>query len=367
MKYRTLGHTGISVANLALGTMGFGTETPEDEALTVIDAYVEAGGNVLDTADVYGGGASETTLGRWFASRPADIADRIVLATKGRFGVGSDINDVGLSRRHLDRTLSASLERLGRDTVDVYQLHGWDPLTPIEETLSFLDDATRAGKINHYGLSNFTGWRLQLAVSTSKAMGVRPPVSIQSQYSLVSRELEFEVVPAAIYNNVAILPWSPLASGFLTGKYQRNAEAPSNARGGSGDPMFEHIINDLTAREQNWEVLDVLRAVADDHGVTQAEAALSWVTNQPGVALSIIGARNLDQLRKNLGAADLHLSGESTALLNKVSEPHPNDYPYGPFGRKQVDRYVDSSEQVLGELWAPLQHDAQPPPADSHP
>jgi aryl-alcohol dehydrogenase-like predicted oxidoreductase len=331
--------------------MGFGTETPEDEAFTVIDAYIEAGGNMLDTSDVYGEGASEETLGRWFADRPSDLTDRIVLATKGRFGTGPDMNDVGLSRRHLDRTLSASLRRLGRDTVDVYQLHGWDPLTPIEETLAFLDDATRAGKINHYGLSNFTGWQLQLAVSTAKSMGMRPPVSIQSQYSLASRELEFEVVPAAIYNHLGILPWSPLASGFLSGKYERGTETPSNARGSSGNTMFEHIINELTAKEQNWEILDVLRSVADNEGATPAQVALSWVTNQPGVTAAIIGARNMRQLGQNLEAADLRLSDESRALLDKVSQPHPNDYPYGPFGQKQVDRYVDSSTQVLGELF----------------
>lgn len=353
MHYRTLGPTGTSVANLALGTMGFGTETPEDEALTVIHAYIEAGGNVLDTSDVYGGGASETTLGRWFATWPTDVTDRIVIATKGRFGTGPDINDVGSSRRHLDRTLSASLRRLGRDTIDVYQLHGWDPLTPIEETLGFLHDATRAGKIHHYGLSNFTGWQLQLAVSTANFMGIRPPVSIQSQYSLVSRELEFEVVPAAIYNNLGILPWSPLASGFLSGKYERGTAAPSNSRGGSGNPMFEHIVNELTAKKQNWEVMDVLRSIAEDEGATPAQVALTWVTNQPGVTFAIIGARNMRQLGENLKAADLHLGEESTARLDRISQPRPNDYPYGAFGRKQVERYIGSSDQVLGELWAP--------------
>jgi aryl-alcohol dehydrogenase-like predicted oxidoreductase len=345
----------MSVANLALGTMGFGTETPEAEAFTVIDAYVDAGGNMLDTSDVYGVGASETTLGRWFSDRPSDITDRIVVATKGRFGTGPGINDVGLSRRHLARALSASLRRLGRDVIDVYQLHAWDPLTPIEETLAFLDDAIRAGKINHYGLSNFTGWQLQLTVSTAKSMGVRPPVSIQSQYSLASRELEFEVVPAAIYNNVGILPWSPLASGFLSDKYERGTKAPSNTRGGSGNAMFEYIIKDLAAKEQNWDVIDVLRSVAHEEEATPAQVALSWATSQPGVTSTVIGARNMRQLDENLKAADMHLDDESAARLNKASQPRPNDYPYGAFGRKQADRYIDSSDQVLGELFAPTQ------------
>jgi aryl-alcohol dehydrogenase-like predicted oxidoreductase len=182
-------------------------------------------------------------------------------------------------------------------------------------------------------------------------MGIRPPVSIQSQYSLVSREVEFEVAPAAIYNNVGILPWSPLASGFLSGKYERGAAAPANTRGGSGNTMFEHIIDDLAAKEQNWDVIDVLRSVAESEGATPAQVALSWAANQPGVASAIIGARDLRQLNQNLEAADLHLNEESTALLDQVSQPHPNDYPYGPFGRKQVDRYIDSSEQVLSELF----------------
>jgi aryl-alcohol dehydrogenase-like predicted oxidoreductase len=351
MQYRTLGTTGMSVANLTLGTMGFGTETPEIEALAVIDAYLEAGGNMLDTSDVYGAGASETTLGRWLTDRPSDLTDRVVLATKGRFGTGPDANDAGSSRRHLNRTLTASLRRLGRDTIDLYQLHGWDPLTPIDETLAFLDDATRAGKINHYGLSNFTGWQLQLAVSTAKSMGMRPPVSIQSQYSLVSRELEFEVVPAAIHNRVGILPWSPLASGFLTGKYERGTDAPADTRGGGGSTMFEHIIEDLAAREQNWDTLDVLRTIADTEGAPPAQIALSWAAAQAGIASVIIGARNLRQLGQNLAAADHELSDESAALLDQVSEPRPNDYPYGAFGRKQVERYVDSGDQVLTELF----------------
>lgn len=352
MQYRTLGNTGMSVANLTLGTMGFGTETPDDEAFTVIDAYLEAGGNMLDTADVYGAGASETTLGRWFADRPADLTDRVILATKGRFGTGPDLNDVGSSRRHLDRTLTASLRRLGRDTIDLYQLHGWDPLTPIEETLTFLDDARRAGKIHHYGLSNFTGWQLQLTVSTAKAMGIRPAASIQSQYSLVSRELEFEVVPAAIHNNVGILPWSPLASGFLTGKYQRGSDAPTDTRGGAGNTMFEHIINDLAAKEQNWDVVDALRTIADDEGAPPAQIALAWAGAQPGITSVVIGARNLRQLGQNLAAADHHLSEEAAARLDHLGKPRPNDYPYGPFGRKQVGRYVDSSDAVLTEVFS---------------
>lgn len=218
MKYQTLGNTGTSVSTIALGTMGFGTETEEAEAFAVLDHFLEAGGNFVDTANVYGGGASEELLGRWFASRPDDVTDRVVLATKGRFGFGPDMNDVGTSRRNLDRALNGSLRRLGLDTIDLYQLHGFDPLTPVEETLSFLDDAVHAGKIHYIGLSNFTGWQMQLVLSTAKAMGLQLPVTLQPQYSLVSREIEFEIVPAALHAGVGLLPWSPSAGGFLTGK-----------------------------------------------------------------------------------------------------------------------------------------------------
>jgi aryl-alcohol dehydrogenase-like predicted oxidoreductase len=349
MKYRNLPGTGISVSNLAFGSMGFGTETDEDEAFAILDRFVAAGGNLVDTANMYGGGRSEEVLGRWFASRPADVTDRVVLATKARFGTGPDVNEVGTSRRNLDRALDASLRRLGRDNIDLYQLHGWDPLTPIEESLRFLDDAVRAGKVTYVGLSNFTGWQMQLAISTAKAMGLQVPVTLQPQYSLVSRELEFEIVPAALHNNIGLLPWSPLASGFLTGKYDRAMSAPS-ARAAAGIAMYDHIFGDLAAKEQNWATIDVVRDVAKELGATPSQVALSWITNRPGVTAPIFGARTLDQFEENVAAADLDLGSAATQRLDDLSAPTPNDYPYGPFGEKQRARYVDSSEQVISEL-----------------
>jgi len=175
MEYRKLGNSGTLVSTLALGTMNFGTsETPKEEAFAQLDAFIEAGGNLIDTADVYNGGAAEQTVGRWLAARPRDVTDHAVIAPKGRTRSGEDVNDAGTSRRHLDRALTTSLRRLGTETVDLYQLHAWDPLTPIGETLSFLDSAVRAGKIRYAGLSNFTGWQLQLAVSTSTALSPVP-------------------------------------------------------------------------------------------------------------------------------------------------------------------------------------------------
>ncbi|KQS54777.1 dehydratase [Geodermatophilus sp. Leaf369] len=351
MQYRLLPGTGIAVSNLALGTMGFGTETEEDEAFAILDRFVEAEGNLVDTANVYGAGASEELLGRWFASRPAEVTDRVVLATKARFGTGPDTNEAGTSRRNLTRALDASLRRLGRDTVDLYQLHGWDPLTPIEVTLRALHDAVRAGKVLHIGLSNFTGWQVQLAVSTARASGLAVPVTLQPQYSLVSREIEYEIVPAALHNGLGLLPWSPLASGFLSGKYRKGEQAGTDTRAGAGNPMNEHIFSDLAAKDQNWATLDVVREVAAAHDVSPGQVAYSWVTNRPGVTAPITGARTLHQLEQNLVAGDLTLSAEETARLDEVSAPTPNDYPYGPFGTKQRERYLDSSDQAIGELF----------------
>jgi len=273
----------------------------------------------------------------------------VFLATKARFGTGPDVNEVGNSRRNLSRALDASLTRLGRENIDLYQLHGWDPLTPIGETLR--DDAVRAGKITYIGLSNFTGWQMQLAISTARAAGLHVPVTLQPQYSLVSREIEFEIVPAALHDGIGLLPWSPLAAGFLSGKYKRDEKAPSDARGGSGNPMNDYIFGDLAAKELNWDTLDTVRAIAGQIGATPAQVAYSWVINRPGVTAPIAGARTLAQLESNLVAADLDLGDDATRRLDAVSAPRPNDYPHGPFGVKQRDRYVGSSEQAISELY----------------
>jgi aryl-alcohol dehydrogenase-like predicted oxidoreductase len=350
MKYRTLGNTGLSVSHLTLGTMGFGTETPEAESFAIIDAFLEAGGTMLDTADVYGGGASEALLGRWRAARSGAAADKVVIATKARFGTGPDANDAGTSRRHLHRALDASLRRLGVEAIDLYQMHGWDTLTPIEETLGFLDAAVRAGKVHYIGLSNFTGWQLQLALSTARAMGMPLPVTLQQQYSLACREIEYEVIPAARHNGTGLLPWSPLAAGFLSGSVTRDAAPDAGTRLGSDNPMYRHIFRTLAGSERNWRILDAVRRVAGAAGATPAQVALSWVAHRPAVTSTIIGARSMAQLRDNLGAAGLVLDAAATADLDAASAPSPDDYPYGPFGTLQCKRYLSSSEQALREL-----------------
>ena len=350
MRYRTLGNSGLAVSKLAFGTMNFGTETTEEESFALLDAFVEAGGTMVDTSDVYGGGLSERIIGRWFAARPRETTDRVVLATKGRFTTGPDVNDLGLSRRHLHRALDASLRRLGVETVDLYQLHGWDAHTPVEETLSFLDDAVRAGKIHYAGLSNFTGWQIQLTVSTAKAMGVHVPLTLQQQYSLLSRESEFEMIPAALHNTIGLLPWSPLAGGFLTGKYRRGVTPAPDTRAGSANELYQWVSAEYASSDRNWAIIDEVVRIAGESGATPAQAALSWIADRPGVVAPIFGARTLKQLHDGLGAVALTLDAEATAALDKVSAPTPGGYPYGAFGTSQRDRRLQGGAQALGDL-----------------
>jgi aryl-alcohol dehydrogenase-like predicted oxidoreductase len=219
MEYRTLGRSGCSVSSLCLGTMTFGAETDEAGAHEQLDLFVEAGGTLVDTADVYSAGASEQIIGRWLSSRPSEVRDRVVLATKGRFPLSEEPNALGSSRRHLRRALDDSLRRLGVEHVDLYQLHAWDPHTPLEESLRFLDDAVRAGKISYPGLSNFTGWQVQRAVDLAEREHLAVPVTLQPSYSLLVRGIEFEIVPACQHNGLGLLPWGPLGGGWLSGKY----------------------------------------------------------------------------------------------------------------------------------------------------
>ena len=348
MRYRRLGSSGTVVSNLALGTMTFGAATPEEGAFAQLDAYLAAGGTLVDTADVYSGGESERIVGAWLESRGSDVTDRVVLATKGRFPTAADPNGVGLSRRHLSRALDASLRRLGVDVIDLYQVHAWDPLTPIEETLGFLDDAVRAGRIRHFGLSNFTGWQLQKTVDVARFRGLSGPITLQPQYNLLTRELEWEIVPAAQENGLGLLPWSPLAGGLLTGKYQQDAKPEQDTRYGDGSAQPSRYMHGRrTNAQRTWEILDALATIAAKREVSNAQIALAWVADRPAVSSVILGARTLDQLTDNLAAADLVLTEEETETLNTVSDPEPADYPYGRFGSFQRTRPITGGR---GEL-----------------
>jgi aryl-alcohol dehydrogenase (NADP+) len=337
MDYRTLGRSGCAVSSFALGTMTFGVETDEQAAHEQLDRFAEAGGTFVDTADVYGGGISEEIIGRWFASRPAGITEPVVLATKGRFPLDDFPNGDGLSARHLTRALDGSLRRLGREAVDLYQVHAFDPWTPLEETLSTLDGFVRAGKIRYYGLSNFTGWQLTKAVHLARALNVAGPVTLQPQYSLLVREIEWEIVPAALDAGLGLLPWSPLGGGWLSGKYRRD-QRPAGATRLGEDPDRGMEAYDRRGRGRTWDVIEATEKVAGDRGVSMAEVALAWVTGRPGVTATILGARTVAQLEANLRAAQLQLSAAETAALDAASDPRAADYPYGEMGLQQRDR-----------------------------
>jgi aryl-alcohol dehydrogenase-like predicted oxidoreductase len=335
VEYRTLGGSGTVVSAQCLGAMTFGHESDEQAAHAQLDRFVERGGNFIDTADVYSRGRSEEIIGRWLAARP-DLRDRLVIATKGRFPMGDGRNDAGLSRTHLGRALEASLRRLGVDTVDLYQAHAWDPLTPIEETLGFFDDAVRAGKIRYAGVSNFLGWQLQKAALM--AGDAAPIVTLQPQYNLLVRDIELEIVDVCRNEGIGILPWSPLAGGWLTGKYDRDEQPTGATRLGEDPGRGMEAYGPRNAHERTWRIIDAVREIAEGRGVPMSQVALAWVADRPAVTSVILGARSVAQLDENLGAADLHLSDKETARLTDASAPLVADYPYGAPGVEQRSR-----------------------------
>ena len=340
MEYRTLGSTGTVVSAQCLGTMTFGNESSQEVSHAQLDRFVEAGGNFIDTADVYSAGVSEQIIGRWLAARPG-TRDQLVIATKGRFPMGAGPNDAGLTRTHLTRALDASLRRLGIETVDLYQAHAWDPLTPIEETLGFFDDAVRAGKIRYPGVSNFLGWQLQKAALLTQFRGLAPIVTLQPQYNLLVRDIEFELVDVCHNEGIGILPWSPLAGGWLSGKYPRDHTPSGATRLGEDPERGMEAYAPRNAQERTWQVIDTLRQVADGRGVSLAQTALAWVADRPAVTSVILGARTVEQLDDNLAAAGLHLSDKETAVLSEASSPIVADYPYGAPGIHQRSRVLD--------------------------
>lgn len=339
MKYRTLGNSGAIVSTFALGTMTFGAETDEDSSHQLLDHYITAGGNVIDTADVYSSGVSEEIIGRWLTAHPTEAAN-LVIATKGRFPMGDGPNDVGTSRRHLTRALDASLRRLGVAQIDLYQLHAWDAVTPLEETLRFLDDAVRSGKIAYYGFSNFLGWQLTKAVHVARGLGFTAPVTLQPQYSLLVRDIEAEIVPAALDAKVGLLPWSPLAGGWLSGKYQRDRTPTGSTRLGEDPDRGMEAYGPRNAQERTWRILHAVNDAARAHGVSQAQVSLAWLEQQPAVTSVVLGARSIEQLDDNLGTADLVLTADELGVLGAISAPEFSEYPYGRLGIEQRDRAI---------------------------
>lgn len=327
MQYRQLGYSGIKVPVLSFGAGTFGgtTElfkawgaTDVREATRLVDICLEAGVNFFDTADVYSQGVSEEILGQAITGR----RDQLLISTKATFAMGDGPNDRGSSRHHLVKACEASLKRLQTDYIDIYFMHSFDPITPIEEVLSTLDLLVRSGKVRYIGCSNFAGWQLMKSLDIAKQYGLSRYICHQAYYSLIGREFEWELLPLALDQNVGTMVWSPLGWGRLTGKIRRGAPLPKVSRLHETASMGPPVDNELL-----YQVVDVLDEIAKMTGKTVAQCALNWLLQKPYISNVVIGARNEEQLKQNLGALGWQLSPEQMAKLDAVSEVTPI-YPY---------------------------------------
>jgi aryl-alcohol dehydrogenase-like predicted oxidoreductase len=346
--YNLLGRSGLKVSPLCLGTMTFGTEwgwgSPEDAARQMFNTYLDAGGNFIDTANGYTGGTSETFLGKFIRERAE--RDRIVLATKFTFAMGKgDPNAGGNGRKNIYASLEGSLRRLETDYVDLLWMHNWDTLTPVEELISTLDDLVRAGKVRYIGISNSPAWYLARAQSLAEFKNCEKSCAWQLEYSLLERNIEREHIPAALEFGLGITPWSPLASGLLSGKYKRETNSARPAGEGrltvtkeSGNPAFLKLFT-----ERNWKILDTLHEVSQQIGKPAAQIALNWVTHRKGVSSTIIGASKIEQLKDNLASLDFELPEEARKKLDEVSAPETL-YPYLFFGPEMQKGVTGGSE-----------------------
>jgi aryl-alcohol dehydrogenase-like predicted oxidoreductase len=327
MEYRQFGGSGLKVPALSFGTGTFGGTneffrkwgaTDVAEATRLVDICLDAGVNFFDTADNYSGGAAEEILGQALKGRRQNA----LISTKSTFTSGEGPNDVGSSRYHVVRSCEASLKRLGTDHIDVYFMHGFDALTPVEETLRALDDLITSGKIGYIGVSNYSGWHLMKALATSESKGLARYVAYQGYYSLIGREYEWELMPLGVDQNVGLMVWSPLGWGRLTGKIKRGQPVQSGRIAAGGETGGPIVDNDYL-----YQVVDVLEEVAAQVGKTVSQVALNWVLSRPTVANVVIGARNEEQLRQNLGAVGWSLTNEQIERLDAASHRTPT-YPY---------------------------------------
>lgn len=322
-----LGRSGLDVSRLCLGTMTFGREASEAESFAILDRFIAAGGNFIDTADTYSAGLSETIIGHWLADKNRDD---IVLATKVRFGTRPGANQRGLGRKHILAECDASLRRLGTDFIDLYQVHMWDYETPIEETIDALDDLVRSGKVRYLGLSNFAAWQMAKTVTLQRERRLAPFVSIQPLYNLLDRELEWEILPFARSEGLGVIPWSPLRGGWLSGKFKRGLTKPvegSRVEKAEREGWSENWTG--YDNEGTWATLDALHAIAAELSRSPAEIAIAWLLAQPGVTAPILGVRSLAQLEGNLGANSVVLPEDALARLDKASAkrvPYPQSF-----------------------------------------
>ena len=325
MQYRSLGRTGLKVSELCLGAMTFGRETSEADSIVMLNAFAEAGGNFVDTADVYNRGVSEEIVGRWLSTRKRSDW---VIATKVRFGMGEGPNEVGLSRKHIIEGAESSLRRLKTDVIDLYQVHCYDPATPLEETLHTLDWLIQQGKVRYVGVSNFKAYQIQKAMDMSRSNHWQPFVCLQPLYNLLDRSLEWEIVELCLNEGLGIIPWSPLRGGWLSGKYRRGMETPpEGTRLSIADNRGWAERWSAYNTERTWAVIDVLLEFAAEIGKSPAQTALSWGKDQPGVTSPIVGASKLTQLQDNLGTVGWSLSAEHREKLSAISDL-PGPYPY---------------------------------------
>ncbi len=328
MQNRRLGRRGVLVGELGLGTMTFGGRgegwrVDEETSHRILDRFVQAGGNLLDTADVYSGGRSEEILGTWLAHQDRE---EVFLATKARFRTGPGPNRVGLSRKHLRNAVRESLRRLRTDHVDLLQVHAWDPWTPLEETFGTLDQLVKDGLVRYVGVSNFRGWQLEKALQLCRQRSWEEPVSLQPQYSLYARASEFELLPLCEAEGLAVLPWSPLAGGVLSGKYVqgvRNPPAGSRIANAEDPGAYARRFDN----ERTRRTLSALSGVAQQAGRTPAQVALNWLLARPAVTAPILGIRSVEQLEENLGATGWSLTPTARAQLDEASELEVT-YPY---------------------------------------
>jgi aryl-alcohol dehydrogenase-like predicted oxidoreductase len=328
MKFKQLGRSGLLVSDLSLGTMIFGEAsargTSAAEAERMIQRYLDAGGNCLDTADVYAGGRSEEIVGQAIKGK----RDQILVATKVRFASGQGNNDEGLSRHHILHAVHASLRRLQTDYIDLYYMHGWDALTPLEESLRTFDDLVTAGKVRYLGVSHFKAWHVMKALALSESQGWIRFVAGQYQYSLVTRDIEYEFKDLCTSEGIGIMAWGPLGGGFLSGKYQRNQPPQQAVEGRIATARVEHEEAwQRRSTDRNWQVVDTVRQIAQEHGATSSQIALAWLRAQPLVSSVILGARSSSQLEENVGAADIELTAEERTRLDRASAL-PDLYPY---------------------------------------
>lgn len=332
---RFLGSTGLKVSPICLGTMTFGTQwghinvSDQKTVDAMVAMAIDHGVNFFDTANVYSGGESEEQLGRALKGRPRDS---VVVATKVRGRMGPGPNDLGLSRHHIVQQVDASLRRLGLDHIDLYQAHAWDAATPVEETLAAFDTVVQAGKVRYVGASNHAGWQLMKALATSEARGFARYVTLQALYNPLQRDLEHELVPLCLDQGLGILPWSPLAGGFLTGRYRRGAPRPAAAR--RSDPDKAYLKFDEAV---GFDLVEALDAVAKAHGGTVIQAVHNWLLAKPGVTSVIVGARDTAQLEENLKALTWSMLPAEVALIDAIAPPAPA-YPYWMLGQFHSNR-----------------------------